>query len=110
MFKKRNFIFLCLLILGVLLIARCYLKPSVTVTFDSQGGSVVDSQKVDHGGKPTKPMAPTRTGYTFDAWFKESGCTNAWDFDSDKVTSDVTLFLPSGHLTMPYATQVLRVV
>ena len=92
MFKKRNLIFLCLLILGVLLIARYYLKPPVTVTFDSQGGSAVDSQTVDHGGKPTKPTAPTRTGHTFDAWFKESGCTNAWDFDSDKVTSDVTLF------------------
>jgi len=73
MSKKRNLLFLCLLILGVLLIARCYLKPSVTVTFDSQGGSAVDSQKVDHGGKPTKPMTPTRTGYTF-------------------VTSNVTLF------------------
>jgi uncharacterized repeat protein (TIGR02543 family) len=93
MFKKRNLIFLCLLILGVLLIAGyLFSKAPVTVTFDSQGGSVVDSQKVDHDGKPTKPMAPTRTGYTFDAWFKESGCTNAWDFDSDKVTSDVTLF------------------
>ncbi|MBE9541002.1 MAG: InlB B-repeat-containing protein [Proteobacteria bacterium] len=93
MFKKRNLIFLCLLILGVLLIAGyLFSKAPVTVTFDSQGGSAVDSQKVDHGGKPTKPTAPTRTGHTFDAWFKESGCTNAWDFDSDKVTSDVTLF------------------
>ena len=93
MSKKRNLIFLCLLILGVLLIAGCSPKPPVTVTFDSQGGSAVDSpQIVNHGEKVTEPPAPTKEGYTFGGWYKESGCTNAWDFDTDTVTFDVTLY------------------
>jgi len=63
-----------------------------TVTFDSQGGSAVGSQTVAHGGKVTEPTAPTRTGYTFGGWYKESGCTTAWNFATDTVTSDVTLY------------------
>jgi uncharacterized repeat protein (TIGR02543 family) len=66
--------------------------PTYTVTFDSQGGSAVDPQKVKHGRKATEPTAPTWAGYTFGGWYKESGCTNPWDFATDKVTSDVTLF------------------
>jgi len=90
--KRRNLIFLCLLILGVLLIAGCSPKPPVMVTFDSQGGSAVDSQMVDHHEKVTKPTAPTKEGYTFGGWYKESECTNDWNFYSDTVTSDVTLY------------------
>ena len=60
MSKKRNLIFFCLLILGVFLIAGCSLKPPVTVTFDSQGGSAVDSQMVNHDEKVTDPTAPTK--------------------------------------------------
>jgi uncharacterized repeat protein (TIGR02543 family) len=66
--------------------------PTYTVTFDSQGGSAVSSQTVDHGGKVSETTDPTRTGYTFGGWYKESGCTNAWDFDSDTVTTNVILF------------------
>jgi len=66
--------------------------PTYTVTFDSQGGSEVDSQTVAHGGKVTEPTAPTRTGYTFDGWYKELECTNAWTFATDKVTSVMTLY------------------
>jgi len=66
--------------------------PTYTVTFDTQGGSVVNSQTVAHGGKVTEPTVPTRTGYAFGNWHKESGCTNAWNFGSDTVTANVTLY------------------
>ena len=56
-------------------------NPIYTVTFDSQGGSAVNSQTVARGGKVIEPTAPTKTGYTFGGWYKEPGCTNAWDFD-----------------------------
>ena len=69
-----------------------FAKIQYTVTFDSQGGSAVAPQTVEHGGLVTKPTDPTKTGYTFGAWYKESGCTNAWVFASDTVTSDVTLY------------------
>jgi uncharacterized repeat protein (TIGR02543 family) len=63
-----------------------------TVTYDSQGGSAVDSQTVEHGGKAIEPTAPTKEGYTFCGWYKEPGCTNAWNFATDTVTSNVTLY------------------
>ena len=63
-----------------------------TVTFDSQGGSTVNSIKVTHGKTAAKPGNPTRSGYAFGGWYKESGCTNAWNFDADTVTGDMTLY------------------
>jgi len=92
MLKKRNLIFLSLLILGIFLISGCFLSSPVLVTFDSMGGSAVGSQTVEDGGLVTEPTAPTKTGYTFGGWYKESGCTNAWDFANDTVTVNVTLF------------------
>jgi len=94
MFKKRNLIFLSLFILEVFLISGCWLIPTPTyiVTFDSQGGSAVNSQTVEEGGLAPEPTAPTKEGYTFAGWYRESGCTNAWYFANDTVTSDVTLY------------------
>jgi uncharacterized repeat protein (TIGR02543 family) len=92
MLKKRNLLFLSLLILVVLLVTSCLPKPLVLVTFDSQGGSAVDAQTVEEGELVTEPAAPTKTGSTFAGWYKEPGCTNPWDFDSDTVIADVTLY------------------
>jgi len=68
------------------------LVTTYTVVFDSQGGSAVNSQAVEPGEKVSEPTAPTKTGYTFGGWYKESGCTNTWNFDSDTVIADVTLY------------------
>lgn len=66
--------------------------PTYTVTFDSQDGTLVDSQTVDHGSLATVPTEPTKEGYTFGGWYKEAGCNNPWDFASDTVTANVTLY------------------
>ena len=63
-----------------------------TVHFDSQQGSNFDSITCTFGTTITAPTNPTRTGYTFDGWFKEASCTNAWNFASDVVTTDTTLY------------------
>ena len=31
------------------------------------------------------PYAPIREGYTFDGWYKEPECVNAWDFETDTL-------------------------
>ena len=94
MLKKRNIIFFGLLILGVFLITGCFLisTSTYTVTFNSQGGSVVNSQTVESSGLATEPTDTTKIGYAFGGWYKEPECTNAWDFNSDMVTADVTLY------------------
>ncbi|MDE7463424.1 MAG: InlB B-repeat-containing protein, partial [Clostridiales bacterium] len=44
---------------------------------------------VENGTTITKPSpGPTRTGYTFDGWYMEESCTNAWEFSTQAVTAD----------------------
>ena len=64
------------------------------VTFDSQGGSgMPELTGVERDAKIAKPAPdPTREGYTFGGWFKNSACTNAWDFDADTVSRSLTLY------------------
>ena len=64
-----------------------------TVTFDTNGhGTAPTEQKTSYGGKITEPAAPTAENYYFQGWFKESTCENIWDFDSDIVTANITLY------------------
>ncbi|MBU3111035.1 SpoIID/LytB domain-containing protein [Clostridium lacusfryxellense] len=63
-----------------------------TVTFNSQGGSVASSKITNNYSAITAPAAPTKTGYTFGGWYKEAGCLNAWNFTTDKVTTNTILY------------------
>ena len=65
---------------------------SYTVRFDTDGGSAVPDQKVEEGKKVTKPANPTKVGYTFVAWYKDSAKTIQWNFDTDTVTANITLY------------------
>ena len=58
-----------------------------TVTFDSAGGSEVASQTVAKGEKATKPADPTRSGYTFDGWYKGD---TAFDFNTP-INENITI-------------------
>ncbi len=62
------------------------------VTFDSQGGSSVASQNVNYGGTVNPPAAPTRTGYTFENWYREAACANLWDFAAETISSDTVIY------------------
>lgn len=68
--------------------------PQHTVTFDSKGGSSVGVAKVLNGDRLNKPDDPTLTGHTFGGWYKDEGCTQAYDFNSNdnSVTSSFPLY------------------
>ena len=63
-----------------------------TVTFDSQGGSTVDSITAEYNTLIGAPDLPTKEGFIFQGWFIDSDCLTAWDFDTNKVTEDITLY------------------
>ena len=63
------------------------IKEGYWVSFNSDGGSIIDSQFVLHGDKLVLGKTPTKPGYTFDGWYNgltkvENGAT---------VTSPMTL-------------------
>lgn len=64
-----------------------------TVSFDTNGGSSVESpQTVQEGQMATEPAAaPTRDGYTFDGWYTERDGGTVFDF-SVPITEDVTIY------------------
>ena len=62
-----------------------------TVTFDTQGGSAVDKKTVTRNNTVSKPEDPIKEGYTFEGWFTDADCTEAYDFDT-KVTKNITLY------------------
>ena len=51
------------------------IKEGYWISFDSDGGSIVDSQFVLNGDKLTldKSTTPTKPGYTFAGWYNDSG-------------------------------------
>jgi len=65
-----------------------------TVRFVANGGTPApdDFTNVAHDTTITAPGAMTKTGHTFDAWYKEPEFATKWIFASDKVTSDITLY------------------
>ena len=67
--------------------------PDRTVTFQSNGGSLVPTMtNVPHGSKISAPTAPVKSGKILVGWYKESSLTNHWNFDSDTVTANITLY------------------
>ncbi len=64
-----------------------------TVTFDSRGGSAVESQRIREGNPVRSPEVPKRENYFFLGWYKSID-DNAveWKFATDTVTSDITLY------------------
>ncbi|KAK3604916.1 hypothetical protein CHS0354_000579 [Potamilus streckersoni] len=63
-----------------------------TVTFNSKEGSAVASITVTSGNKATKPTDPTRANYVFVGWYKETELTTAFNFDTETITANITLY------------------
>ena len=67
-----------------------------TVSFETDGGSAVESQRVEDGAKAEKPAAPKKKAtstetYTFDGWYSDSSFKTPFDFDTP-ITQDTKLY------------------
>ena len=67
-------------------------KISYTVTFNSNGGSSVESFSVINGKTIEKPEDPTKEGYKFIGWYTDDKFTEPFLFGSQAVVSDLTLY------------------
>ncbi|MGX8852782.1 InlB B-repeat-containing protein [Amedibacillus sp. YH-ame10] len=68
-----------------------------TITFDSRGGNNVDSVEVQEGDLITKPSDPTKAGVSFVGWYTDSALTTKWNFDTDTVIDNITLYAAWGY-------------
>ncbi len=69
----------------------------ITVTFDNNDSNVFAVTTEEQilsplGGYVIEPVSPAALGYLFDGWYKDSACTEAWNFTEDEVTSNTTLY------------------
>ncbi|MDF2648800.1 MAG: pknD 3 [Paenibacillus sp.] len=69
------------------------ISGTYTVTFDTQGGSLVTSRYgVSSGATITAPADPTKSGYTFAGWYKEAAYVTLWNYGTDTVIANTTLY------------------
>ena len=68
--------------------------PPINHVLNFVGDGVnVESQSIAHGNYATAPKNPEREGYDFGGWFTDNGTfANKWDFKTDIVTQDTTLY------------------
>ncbi|MEH7156500.1 InlB B-repeat-containing protein [Neobacillus drentensis] len=65
---------------------------SYNVAFNSNGGSAVTTKKANYNTIIAKPANPTRKGFVFVGWYKDAAFKTAWNFTTDKVTANTTLY------------------
>jgi uncharacterized repeat protein (TIGR02543 family) len=64
------------------------------VIFETDGGTPIPRpQIVAQGGEVTLPAPVTRYGYVFGGWYRETACINPWNFFTDTVSNDTTLYV-----------------
>src|SRR5690554_5518267 len=84
--KKLSAVVLTLLLF---LLVSCVKTTEFTVTFDSNGGTSVESVIVKEGDKVPEPSPePTYDGYSFEGWFDGD---DKFEFNVTIIDSDLTL-------------------
>ncbi|MDI6453584.1 InlB B-repeat-containing protein [Peloplasma aerotolerans] len=63
-----------------------------TVSFNPNGGTTVSPINVEEDKLLTEPSTPSKEGYTFEGWFKDIELTQAWNFTTDFVIENMTLY------------------
>lgn len=78
-------------------------NSKVEVTFNLSGhGDSIAPLEVDSGSKleNSEALQPTAEGFRFDGWYKNAELTEQWDFDTDIVTDNITLYAKWTPLTI----------
>ena len=61
------------------------------VLFNDGATTLSVQTDLSSGDKLTKPETPVKDGYTFAGWYKDSACTQGWDFETG-ISGDMTLY------------------
>ena len=68
-------------------------KIYFTVTFETNGGTKIESEQVLNGKKVVKPETePQKMNGKFIGWYKDNGGNEPFDFMTEKITSNTTIY------------------
>jgi uncharacterized repeat protein (TIGR02543 family) len=62
-----------------------------TISFESNGGSLVESVTQDYATTVIQPTNPSKEGYTFSGWYSDAGLTQEYIF-STMPSEDITVY------------------
>ena len=68
-----------------------FVIPVVAISFNTNGGNVINSITAQPGTVITAPTNPTRSGYTFAGWFSDEALTTSYTF-STMPSASITLY------------------
>ena len=76
-----------------LVFVACYHSEirKYTIAYETNGGSYVPPVTLDYNSFVV-PYDTYKEGYSLSAWYRDPGFENAWNFITDVVTEDVTLY------------------
>ena len=90
--RTVEYIIVALIVILIVCVIVGAANGGYTVSFDSQGGTKVEPQKLEYGDLVAEPEPPVMEGHTFLGWFTDAGCAFPWDFAGDTVTGSMTLY------------------
>lgn len=68
------------------------LSTDCTVTFITNGGTELAPVSAYYGERLTRPEDPIREGYRLEGWYKDLDLTEPWDFETDTVKGNMSLY------------------
>lgn len=92
--KNKNYLSFSLIVLFILFIVGCTTTPTevkYTITYETDGGTIIKSEEVFEGDYIPCPEEPTKEGFLFLGWYMEETYETAVDFNQT-VTEDLTIY------------------
>ncbi|HPW40014.1 MAG TPA: InlB B-repeat-containing protein [Bacillota bacterium] len=68
------------------------LKSAYTISFNSRGGSAVDTIALPYRGVIVPPANPVKAGYVFGGWYKDEALTQSYTFPATMPAEDTVLY------------------
>ena len=68
------------------------LSTDCTVKFETNGGTPIDPVQAIYGETIARPADPIREGKVLAGWFKDIHLTEEWNFETDTVKGNMTLY------------------
>lgn len=74
------------------LYAKWATSHTISFNMNGHGAQVASKTGIAAGSRLTAPAVPSAAGYVFQGWYTDAEGTEIWDFASDTVRADMTLY------------------